>query len=125
MIAIEPSAARSSRRTTLERKGDTAMIARVWRGWTKAEEADRYETHYRTDVAAELRQVSGFRGARLLRRTDGDETEFISLTFFDDFDAIHRFAGDDHDVAVVADHASAVLVRFDQRVRHYEIAFEV
>jgi heme-degrading monooxygenase HmoA len=101
------------------------MIAREWRGWTKAEDADRYQTHYRSDVATELRQVPGFRGARLLRRTDGDETEFISLTFFDDLDAIHRFAGGDVEVAIVADHARAVLVRFDERVRHYESVFEI
>jgi heme-degrading monooxygenase HmoA len=100
------------------------MIARVWQGWTKVKDADRYETHYRSDVAAGLRQVPGFRGARLLRRTVGDETEFVSLTFFDDLDAIRRFAGGDHEVAVVADHARAMLVRFDERVRHYETAFE-
>ncbi len=100
------------------------MIARVWQGWTKAQDADRYETHYRSEVAASLRQVPGFRGARLLRRTVGDETEFISLTFFDDLAAIHLFAGDDHETAVIADEARAVLVRFDDRVRHYETTFE-
>lgn len=101
------------------------MIARVWRGWTRVQDADRYEAHFRSDVAAGLLQVPGFRGARLLRRTDGDETEFISLTFFDDLDAIHRFAGDDHEVAVVAAHAAALLVRFDTRVQHYETVFDV
>ena len=100
------------------------MIARVWQGSTKPHDADRYESHYRSDVVASLRQVPGFRGARLLRRMVGDETEFVSLTFFDDLDAIHRFAGGDHEVAVVDDHAHAMLVRFDERVRHYEITVE-
>jgi heme-degrading monooxygenase HmoA len=96
----------------------------MWRGWTRAEDADRYERHYRSEVLSELRQVPGFRGARLLRRTIAGETEFVSLTFFDDLDAIRGFAGSDHETAVVAAEARRVLVRFDERVRHYETAFE-
>jgi heme-degrading monooxygenase HmoA len=100
------------------------MITRMWRGWTRAAEADRYERHYRSEVMETLRQVPGFRGARLLRRTVGDETEFVSLTSFDDLDAIRRFAGDDHETAVVAEEAREVLVRFDDRVRHYDTAVD-
>ncbi|HEY6744382.1 MAG TPA: antibiotic biosynthesis monooxygenase [Mycobacteriales bacterium] len=100
------------------------MITRMWRGWTRADQADRYERHYRSEVVASLRQVPGFRGARLLRRTVGAETEFVSLTFFDDLDAIRGFAGSDVETAVVAGEAREVLVRFDERVSHYETAFE-
>jgi heme-degrading monooxygenase HmoA len=75
-------------------------------------------------VLSDLRQVPGFRGARLLRRTVAGETEFVSLTLFDDLDAIRGFAGPDYETAVVAQEAREVLVRFDERVRHYEVAFE-
>jgi antibiotic biosynthesis monooxygenase (ABM) superfamily enzyme len=67
----------------------------MWQGWTRSTEADRYDRHYRTEVLATLRQVPGFRGARLLRRTVGEETEFVSLTSFDGLDAIRSFAGPD------------------------------
>lgn len=100
------------------------MIARVWRGWTRSVDADRYDRHYRDEVLPTLRRLPGFRGARLLRRTVGDETEFVSLTFFDDLEAIRRFAGDDHETAVVAAEAREVLVRFDDRVRHYDTAVD-
>jgi heme-degrading monooxygenase HmoA len=100
------------------------MITRMWRGWTRADEADRYERHYRSEVMATLRQVPGFRGARLLRRTVGEETEFVSLTFFDDLEAVRSFAGADHETAVVAGEAREVLVRFDERVGHYETAVD-
>jgi heme-degrading monooxygenase HmoA len=100
------------------------VIARMWRGWTRAADADRYDRHYREEVLPALGRLPGFRGARLLRRTVGEETEFVSLTFFDDLDAIRRFAGDDHETAVVAAAAREVLVRFDDRVRHYETAAE-
>jgi len=100
------------------------VIARMWRGWTREQDADRYERHYRSEVLASLRQVPGFSGARLLRREVGEETEFVSLTFFEDLEAIRAFAGEDFDTAVVSGEAREVLVRFDARVRHYDLAFE-
>jgi heme-degrading monooxygenase HmoA len=60
------------------------VITRMWRGWAPADRAQEYERHYRSEVLAVLRGVAGFQGARLLRRTTGDKTEFVSLTFFDD-----------------------------------------
>jgi heme-degrading monooxygenase HmoA len=96
----------------------------MWRGWSRSDQADRYEQHYRSEVVATLRQVPGFRGARLLRRTIGKETEFVSLTLFDDLNAIRSFAGSDYETAVVAGEARSVLIRFDKRVYHYETAFE-
>ena len=75
------------------------MVTRMWRGWTRAQDADRYDRHYRSEVMASLRRVPGFRGARLLRRTVGEETEFVSLTFFDDLDAVRGFTGTDHETA--------------------------
>ena len=100
------------------------MITRIWRGWARSDQADRYERHFRSEVVATLGQVPGFRGARLLRRRLGEETEFVSLTFFDDLDAVRGFAGPDHETAVVAEEAREVLVRFDERVSHYETALD-
>ena len=100
------------------------MITRMWRGWSRSDQEDRYERHYRSEVVATLRQVPGFRGARLLRRTIGEETEFVSLTLFDDLSAIRSFAGSDYETAVVAGEARSMLIRFDERVCHYETAFE-
>jgi heme-degrading monooxygenase HmoA len=54
----------------------------------------------------------------------GEETEFVSLTFFDDLEAIQRFAGPDYETAVVAAEAREVLIRYEQRVGHYETAFQ-
>jgi heme-degrading monooxygenase HmoA len=100
------------------------VITRIWRGWARSDQADRYERHYRSEVVATLGQVPGFRGARLLRRRLGEETEIVSLTFFDDLDAVRGFAGPDHETAVVAEEAREVLVRFDERVSHYETALD-
>lgn len=99
------------------------MIARVWRGWARVELADQYDTHYRTEVLQHLQDVPGFVSARLLRRHVGDEVEFVSLTFFDDLDAVRAFAGATYETAVVAQPARNVLSRFDETVAHYDTSF--
>ena len=81
------------------------MIARVWRGWAPAGTADDYQRHYETAVAGHLRQVPGFRGARLLRAADGDEVLFTSITYFAGLDDVHGFAGADPGLAVVEEDA--------------------
>jgi heme-degrading monooxygenase HmoA len=106
------------------------MIARIWCGWASPETADDYERHYRDEVVEHLRLVSGFRGARLLRRTDQGRTPqesvmFTSITFFDGLDAVRAFAGEDYEQAVVEEAARRSLSRWDQRVAHHEVAVEL
>jgi len=99
------------------------MIARVWRGWAPSNQADAYDRHYRTEVLETLQEVPGFVGARLLRRVVGDEVEFVSLTLFEDLEAVRNFAGPDYETAVVAEPARKVLTRFDETVAHYDTSF--
>ncbi len=99
------------------------MIARTWRGWAAtAADALAYQRHYATTVAEQLRQVAGFRGARLLRHTAGDEVQFTSIVYFDGMDAVRAFAGADVERAVVAGAAREVLSRWDEQVVHDEVA---
>ncbi|HUZ01318.1 MAG TPA: antibiotic biosynthesis monooxygenase [Thermomicrobiaceae bacterium] len=98
------------------------MIARVWRGWTSPSQADAYQEHFDAAVLDHLRQIEGFQGARLWRREDGGEVEFVAVTTFVSLDAVRAFAGADHERAVVEPEARRVLTRFDERCRHYELA---
>ncbi len=101
------------------------MIARTWRGWASGSGADDYEHHYSTEVARDLARVPGFRGARLLRRPDGDEVMFTSITFFDGMDDVRAFAGDDPGRAVVEEAARRALSRWDDRVTHDEVVVDL
>lgn len=98
------------------------MIARTWRGWAPAATADDYQRHYETEVAEHLRDVPGFQGARLLRRADGEDVEFTSITFFADLDAVRGFAGDSYEEAVLEEDARRALSRWDDHVSHAEVA---
>lgn len=101
------------------------MIARVWRGWAPAATAGEYQRHCESEAAGHLRQVAGFRGARLLRRDEGEEVKFTSITFFDGMDDVRAFAGEDPERAVVEDAARRVLSRWDERVTHHEVVADL
>jgi heme-degrading monooxygenase HmoA len=102
------------------------MISRVWHGWTTPANADAYETLLKNEIFIGIRnrQIVGYRGIHLLRRNLGDEVEFVTVMWFDSFDAVRAFAGADYEVAVVPPKARALLSRFDQRSQHYEVKAE-
>jgi heme-degrading monooxygenase HmoA len=103
------------------------MIARTWRGWTTAENADAYEHVVSTQVLPEIaaRRLDGYRGAYLLRRAlDGGEVEFSTIMLFDSLDNVKAFIGEDYDVAHVPPQARAVLARYDERSAHYEMLLD-
>jgi heme-degrading monooxygenase HmoA len=100
------------------------MIERIWRGWTTADKADTYQRFLQHEFLPAAHAIAGFRGARVLRRDQGDEVEFVTLTHFDSLDAIRAFAGDDLEKAHIAPEARDLLSRWDERVAHYELAFD-
>ena len=67
-------------------------------------------------------RIDGFLGYELLR-ADGDdgETEFVTVTYFESLEVVRAFAGEDYAAAVVPPEARALLTRFDERSRHYEV----
>jgi heme-degrading monooxygenase HmoA len=96
------------------------MIGRLWHGWTTREKAEAYETLLRGEVLPGIGKIPGYRGACVFRRDVPEGIEFVTLTFFDSYDAVRAFAGQDFEVAVVPPKARALLSRFDQRSVHYE-----
>jgi len=101
------------------------MIARIWRGWAPPATADDYQRHYESEVSEHLQATDGFRGARLLRRDEGPEVMFTSITWFASVDAVRGFAGDDYEQAVVEEAARRALSRWDERVSHHEVAVDL
>jgi heme-degrading monooxygenase HmoA len=100
------------------------MIARVWSAQTTPARADDYVEHLRSQVLPRTRTLDGYLGARLLRRATPGAVEIVVVTFWRSVEAIRGFAGDDLEVAVVAEEAVALLTQFDRRVRHYEVAVQ-
>jgi len=100
------------------------MIKRVWRGWTSAANADTYEALLKSEIFPGIaaKDVAGYRGIELLRRTLADgEIEFVTIMTFDSLDAVRAFAGEDYEAAYVPSSARKVLARFDTRAAHYDV----
>jgi heme-degrading monooxygenase HmoA len=72
-------------------------------------------------VGIKNREIKGYKGIQLLRRELPDETEFITIMWFDSIDSVKAFAGIDYERAVVPDNARKVLSRFDPVSQHYTV----
>lgn len=113
------------------------MIARHWRGWTTARDADAYEALLAEKVLPGLRTVQGYRGGYVLRRdvdhgvvgeVTGEvageivsEVEFVVVNLFDSLEAVKRFAGPDYAVAVFEPEARRLLSKVEPLAAHYEV----
>jgi heme-degrading monooxygenase HmoA len=97
------------------------MIARIWRGAVRRDDADAYAAYIASTGMAEYRSTPGNQGAWMLRRDDGDRTEIITFSLWDSPDSIRAFAGDDIDQAVFYPEDDRFLIERDRTVRHYEV----
>jgi heme-degrading monooxygenase HmoA len=98
------------------------MVARIWRGVVRKGDADDYAQYIRDTGFADYEATPGNRGAWMLRRDEGDRTEFIAFTLWDSLDAVRAFAGDDIETAVYYPEDERYLVEREDTVKHYEVA---
>ena len=99
------------------------MISRIWHGYTTFENADTYERLLKEEIFIGIknRNIKGYMGIQLLRRQLDNETEFITIMWFDSLDSVREFAGKDYEKAVVPDKAHKVLSHFDKVSQHYNV----
>jgi heme-degrading monooxygenase HmoA len=102
------------------------MISRIWHGYTTFENADTYEKLLTEEIFIGIkdRNINGYRGIQLLRRQLENETEFITIMWFDSLNAVAEFAGIDYENAVVPEKAQRVLSRFDKKSQHYDVIIQ-
>ena len=97
------------------------MIARVWRGWTRIENADAYERLLREVVYPGLHSINGYQGGYILRQDGEEEAEFVTVNLFESLDAVKAFAGSDYEAPVFEPEARRLLSRVEPIARHYEV----
>jgi heme-degrading monooxygenase HmoA len=97
------------------------MIGRAWHGRVPAEKADAYYTYLLRTGLSDYKATPGNRGVHVLRRTEGDVTHFLLLTFWDSLDAIKAFAGADYERARYYPEDDDYLLEREPLVAHYEV----
>src|SRR5579864_4696935 len=96
------------------------MIVRIWRGVTPAEKAEQYLEYLMETGVKDYSAVAGNRGVQVLRRTYEGKTEFLLLSFWESYEAIRAFAGDDLERSVYYDKDKEFLLELEAKVTHYE-----
>jgi len=97
------------------------VIARIWRGAVRDENADEYVTYVRHTGIDHYRSTPGNLGAWILHRSDGERTEILTFSLWEDMDAVKAFAGDDPSAAVYYPEDDRFLVERSSIVDHYQV----
>ena len=99
------------------------MVARTWRGSTRAEDADRYLDYlHRTGLAA-FQATPGNKGAIVFRRVAEGRAEFFLLSLWESLEAVRRFAGKEEGRAVFFPEDDRYLVGRDLHVDHFDVVY--
>ena len=104
-----------------------ALIARIWHGYTTFENATVYENLLKEEVfpSIEKKKIKGYRKISLLKQIRENDVEFITIMLFDNLENIKDFVGEDYEQSYVPLKAQEVLLRHDERSKHYEIVNEI
>jgi heme-degrading monooxygenase HmoA len=97
------------------------VISRQWRGLAQPDQAQNYLKHLRTETFPTVRKLPGFVSTSVLSRRLENGIEFLIVTQWESLDAIAQFAGADLEAAVVPAKATAMMIEYDRRVRHFEV----
>jgi heme-degrading monooxygenase HmoA len=97
------------------------MIARIWHGAVPAAKSDEYLDRMRKVALPDYKSISGNRGAFCLHRVEGDVAHYEMLTFWEDVEAIKRFAGNDYQAAKYYDFDRSFLIDLEPYVRHFTL----
>lgn len=97
------------------------MIARIWRGAVRTEDADAYARYVEHTGIEGYKKTPGNLGAWALTRPVGDLTEIVTISFWESMRAIQGFASERVERAVFYPEDEHFLVERDLTVRHYEV----
>jgi heme-degrading monooxygenase HmoA len=97
-----------------------SAITRIWHGRTRVEHADEYLQFLIDTGVADYKSVEGNLSVEVWRKIDGDVCHFWTVTKWDNYDSIKKFAGDDPAKPKYYADDSKYLLEFEPAVEHYE-----
>ena len=97
------------------------MIVRMWHGRVPTDKAQAYRIFLNQRAIPDYQSVAGNINVYILERPEGDVTHFITMTFWENMDAIRAFAGEDAERAKYYPEDQDFLLEFEPQVVHYEV----
>lgn len=95
------------------------MIARIWRGRTVRARADEYEAYnYEVGIKPLIEKAMG---VQCLREDRDDETEFVTISYWESVEAMAQFTGSDPMAIHHLDRDPEFLIELPERVQILEI----
>jgi heme-degrading monooxygenase HmoA len=101
--------------------GKREMIARLWHGRVRTANAERYREFLNERAIPDYGSVSGNEAIYILERELGEETHFVTLTFWRDELSIRQFAGAELTQAKYYSEDADFLLEFEPHVLHYKV----
>lgn len=96
------------------------MIVRIWHGRTKTSDAEAYRQFVITTGITDYKSVKGNLGAQVWQRQEADITHIWTVSWWDNFESIKAFAGNDIGKAKYYEEDKNYLLEFEPSVMHCE-----
>ena len=100
------------------------MIARLWRGRTRADQGEAYREYLFATGVRSCRKTPGNRGVYVLRRVHEGVAEFVFISLWESREAIRAFAGENLERAVYFPEDARFLLEMEPNVTHFEVFAE-
>ena len=113
--------AASSVQTTTQPK---TVVARMWHGRTATSKADEYYAYLKQEGIDKIEAIQGNLGAQVLRRTDGNATEFTVISYWDSRESIKKFAGEDIEKTHFLPKDPQYLLELEPKVKHFDVLYD-
>ena len=95
------------------------MITRIWHGKTSLENSDAYLEKMITVALPDYRSTPGNTGAYVLHRIEDGVAHFNMLTFWEDMEAVRKFAGEDSEKPKYYEFDEKMLLELEDVSRNY------
>lgn len=104
-----------------------SKIIRTWKGWTTIENASIYIDMLINEIfpAVKKRGIDGLEKVSISTQKKNGEVEFLLILQFDSLESVKVFVGENYEIAYIPENAKRVLLRYEEKVQHYEFLEEL
>ena len=95
-------------------------ITRIWHGMTLAKHADEYLDLLQLLGVPDYKKIDGNLSVKVLRHIEGGVCHFWTVTEWDDYESIKKFAGENFEKAKYYTEDAKYLLEFEENVIHCE-----